>query len=228
MNRFKKIKLIAVDTNGVLLKDTFGITIKRFIESRGGVYTAELERLVLGAPHIAGGHIMALACKLPWTAQETIDAFLAEHKTYTRDDPVVVNPGVGDALALLHDTGVRITTYGGRPEDSMFAEFLHPFRAYFDRDIPYVNIDQIRPGMKEIVKERFGYHFDEVLFIDDLGKVGEVCKTLGCGFIGVPVTDFQRQLMQDAGAAHLVDSLAEVGVELLDRIDNALFNGRFW
>ncbi|MFM0286976.1 HAD family hydrolase [Paraburkholderia megapolitana] len=221
MNRFKKIKLIAVDTNGVLLKDTFGVTIKRFIEGHGGVYTAELERLVLGAPHIAGGHIMSLACRLPWTAQETIDAFLAEHKIYTRDDPVVVNPGVDDALALLHGTGARITTYGGRPEDSMFSEFLHPFRQYFDRDIPYVNIDQIRPGMKEIVK-RFGCRSDEVLFIDDLGKVGDVCKTLGCGFIGAPVTAFQRQLMQEAGVTHLVDSIAEISVELLDRIDDAL------
>jgi hypothetical protein len=228
MNRFRKIKLIAVDTNGVLLKDTFGVTIKHFVERHGGVHTPELERLVLGAPHIAGGHIMSLACKLPWTAQETIDAFLAEHRAYTRDDPVTLNPGVGEALALLHGTGARITTYGGRPEDAMFAQYLGPFRALLDAEIPYVDIDLIRPGMKEIVRDRFGLAFDEVLFIDDLAKVGEACRTLGAGFIGAPVTAFQRQLMRDAGVAHLVDSVAEISVALLDRIDTALLAGRFW
>lgn len=228
MNRFKKIKLIAVDTNGVLLKDTYGVTIKKFVEGHGGVYTAELERLVLGAPHIAGGHIMSLACKLPWTAQETIDAFLAEHKAYTRNDPVALNPGVGSALARLHATGARITTYGGRPEDYMFSEFLGPYREYLDADIPYVDIDLIRPGVKEIVTSHFGYRFDEVLFIDDLSKVGEACKVLGSGFIGAPVTDFQRQLMKEMGMAYLVDSIADVSVDLLDRIDEALLLQRFW
>lgn len=225
MSELRKIKLIAVDTNGVLLKDTFGITIKQFVERHGGIYTAELERLILGAPHVAGGHIMSLACKLPWTARETINAFLEDHKAYTRYKPVALNPGVDELFKLLQDTGARITTYGGRPEKYMFETFLGPFRQYLDADIPYTNIDEVRPGMKEIVA-RFDIKCDEALFIDDLCKVGEACKALGCGFIGIPVTQFQQYLMRDAGVAHLVDSIEDINGGLLNRVDAAMFAGR--
>lgn len=46
MSIFNKIKLVAIDVDGVLLTDTYSPAIRSFVEQHGGVYTPELERQV--------------------------------------------------------------------------------------------------------------------------------------------------------------------------------------
>ena len=117
MKQFKKIRLIALDVDGVLLNDTYSPAIKSFVEKHGGTYTPELERQVWGSPHIAGGHNMALACKLPWSAQKTIEAFFEHHKNYLIDNQIKVMPGVEDFLKIINQYDVKVTSYGGRTKD---------------------------------------------------------------------------------------------------------------
>ncbi|WHH49971.1 hypothetical protein QFA96_18585 [Pseudomonas sp. Ap32] len=55
MNKLEKIRHFAIDTNGVLLSDVYSTPIRTFVERHGGHYTADLERQILGSPHMAGG-----------------------------------------------------------------------------------------------------------------------------------------------------------------------------
>ena len=68
----EKIKLVALDSDGVVLNDTYSPVIERFVTKHGGKYTAAVERGVWGSPQLAAGQNMALACRLPWTAKETV------------------------------------------------------------------------------------------------------------------------------------------------------------
>lgn len=125
-----------------------------------------------------------------------------------KDHPVEVLPGIESTLALLNNTGSRITCYGGRNKEYSFDKHLKPYENYFDKNIPYIDINAFRPGMYEIIKEIFGLDFDEVVFIDDINRVAEVCKSLGAGFIGVPASmphNYQREEMVATGVRYMVN-----------------------
>lgn len=66
--------------------------IRTFVERHGGLYTPELEPLALGSPHMAGA-IMSPACNLPWSAMQTIEAFLVEQVEYAARHPIQLAPG---------------------------------------------------------------------------------------------------------------------------------------
>lgn len=228
MKPFKKIKAIAIDTNGVLLKDVYSGAIRQFVEGHGGAYTPDLERMVFGSPHAAGGHIMATACRLPWTSQATIDAFLATQKIYAQSNPVTLNPGAVDFLERMRATGLRVTSYGGSPKEGAFDPCLGVFEHLFDAATPYVNMGAFRPGMKEIASDAMACDPSEIIFIDDLNRVADVCRALGCGFIGMPGAFFQQAQMRDAGVPYIVRSLAEIDLPLLSGIDRSLAEKAFW
>ncbi|MGE8061123.1 hypothetical protein [Pseudomonas sp. NPDC089547] len=221
MNTLKKIRHFAIDTNGVLLNDVYSTPIRTFIERRGGHYTADLERLVLGSPHMAGGHIMALACNLPWTAMETIEAFLVEQAEYAELHPVQLAPGANALLARLKATGARITAYGGSPKAAIFDRYLAPVREYFDAELPYIDMGFARPGMVEIFRES-ATGAGELVFIDDLNRVAQVSKMLGCGFIGKPSTEYQAQQMQASGVQFICKNLDEIDEPLLQALDESM------
>lgn len=228
MKRFEKVRVIAVDTNGVLLKDVFSGAIKQFVELHGGKYTSELERMVFGSPHAAGGHIMATACHLPWTAQETIDAFLAVQKEYSKLHPVEISPGAIGFLERMSSTGLRITSYGGSPKEISFDPHLKPHQHLFDPVTPYVNMGAFRPGMREIAGEAMACNVDEIIFIDDLNRVADVCRALGCGFIGIPGGNFQHSQMRDSGVRYIVESLESINREFISIIDKHLAEHSMW
>jgi len=225
----EKIRLVALDSDGVLLNDTYSPVIERFVAKHGGEYTAAVERGVWGSPQLAAGQNMALACKLPWSAKETIAAFFAERDEYLKTHPVELMPGAGELLATLRQVGVRVTCYGGRNREYTFDRYLGHLAEYFDADIPYV--DDIRPGTKEIVRDIFGYRFDEVVFIDDINRVAEVTKVLGAGFIGVPAAmphNFQRAEMAATGVRYTVDDIRQIDAGLLQKVDAELAAGTLW
>jgi beta-phosphoglucomutase-like phosphatase (HAD superfamily) len=228
MKLFNKVRAIAIDTNGVLLKDVYSGAIKQFVERHGGQYTPELERMVFGSPHAAGGHIMATACRLPWTSQETIDAFLAEQKQYAASNPVAINPGAIEFLERMQGKGLRITSYGGSVKEVAFDPLLQPYEALFDRVTPYVNMGAFRPGMKEIAADAMGCEFDEIVFIDDLNRVADVCRALGCGFIGIPGGSYQQRQMIDSGVKYVLASLEQVDMALLTELDQRLSTQSLW
>lgn len=228
MNKFEKLRVLAVDTNGVLLKDVYSGAIKQFVELHGGQYTSELERMVFGSPHAAGGHIMATACRLPWTSQETIDAFLAVQKEYSKVHPVEINPGAIEFLERMKSTGLRITSYGGSPKEVSFDPLLEPYEYLFDPETPYVNMGAFRPGMREIAGGAMKCNADEIIFIDDLNRVADVCRALGCGFIGMPGGSYQRNQMLDSGVRYIVESFESINHELISIIDRNLAKHSMW
>ncbi|MFD9903155.1 HAD family hydrolase [Streptomyces sp. NPDC059063] len=227
----QKIRLVALDSDGVLLNDTYSPVIERFVTRHGGRYTAAVERGVWGSPQLAAGQNMALACKLPWSAKETIAAFFEEREKYLEEHPVRVTAGTGDLLATLRDAGVRVVCYGGRSREYSFDTYLGHLADYFDAEIPYVDVNDFRPGTKEIVRDIFRYDYDEVLFVDDINRVAEVTKALGAGFLGVPASmphNFQRAEMEATGVRYTVDDIRQIDLELLGKIDQELAAGTLW
>ncbi|MGC5033610.1 hypothetical protein [Micromonospora sp. DT229] len=231
MNTLQHIKLIAVDTDGVILNDTYSPVIERFVTKHGGEYTAAVERAVWGSPQLAAGQNMALACRLPWSAKDTIAAFFQERDEYLKENPPALMEGAVSLLTTLGATGARITSYGGRTRDYTFDKLLAPVAEYFDSEIPYVDVNDFRPGVKEIVRDIFGYRFDEVLFIDDINRVAEVAKALGAGFVGVPASmphNFQRAEMAQTGVRYAVDDIRQIDLTLLEKVDSELAAGTLW
>lgn len=231
MSTLNKIRLVALDSDGVLLNDTYSPVIERFVTKHGGEYTAAVERGVWGSPQLAAGQNMALACRLPWSARETIAAFFVEREEYLRDHPVEVMPGAAELLATLREVGVRVTCYGGRNREYTFDRYLGHLAQFFDAEIPYVDVNDFRPGTKEIVRDIFGYQFDEVLFVDDINRVAEVTRALGAGFVGVPASmphNYQRAEMEQTGVRYMVDDIRQIDVTLLEKVDEELAAGTLW
>ncbi|WP_225636973.1 HAD family phosphatase [Streptomyces solaniscabiei] len=228
---FDSLRLVALDTDGVLFNDTYSPVIERFVTRHGGRYTPELERAVWGSPQLAAGQFMALECKLPCSAQEVMTEFFQERDRYLQEHPVEVTPGTEGLLELLRSTGVRVTSYGGRERSYSFDRFLGHLAGYFDAETPYVDVNPFRPGVKEIVTDVFGYRYDQVLFVDDINRVAEVTKALGAGFVGVPASmphNFQRAQMAETGVRHTVGKLDEITLDVLRDVDRRLGDGTLW
>jgi|SRR5450755_229792 phosphoglycolate phosphatase-like HAD superfamily hydrolase len=231
MSTLQKIRLVALDTDGVLLNDTYSPVIERFVTRHGGEYTAAVERGVWGSPQLAAGQNMALASRLPWSAKETIAAFFAERDEYLRDHPVQLSDGVAGFLAMLRETGVRVVCYGGRNREYTFDKYLGQLAGFFDAAIPYVDVNDFRPGVREIVREIFDYQFDQVLFVDDINRVAEVTKALGAGFIGVPASlphNFQCPEMLATGVRFMVDDIRQISPDLIAKVDGEMAAGTLW
>ncbi|MFF4800347.1 HAD family hydrolase [Streptomyces sp. NPDC001351] len=210
------LRLVAVNIDGVLLNDTFSPVIHRFIVSRGGRYTAEVERAVLSRPRLEA----AAATGLEGTPEELARAYFRERDEYLREHPLRVQPGAGALLAVLRDLGVRVVCYGGL-DRSHFDAHLEAYAGFFD-DPVYVCTDAVRPGIREIAEDVFGLRCDEALFIDDAASVAEAAQALGAPFIGCPTDyehSFQEQLMRRAGVRHVVPSLEAIDEGLLRTVD---------
>jgi hypothetical protein len=70
-----------------------------------------------------------------------------------------------------------------------------------------------------------------VLFFDDVCLVGEHARLVGSGFVGLPSHapfSWQRQSMELAGLPLIVDSLHDIGEDLLRRVDRMLGVNAFW
>ncbi|MFF7794218.1 HAD family phosphatase [Streptomyces sp. NPDC007991] len=219
-DKLQQLKLAAVNIDGVLLNDTFSPVIHNFIVSRGGEYTADVERSIFSQPQLVGGQGMANAARVPWTAQEAIDVYFKEREEYTREHPVELLDGAIDLLRRLRGLGLKTVSYGGL-DKSHFDHFLGEHADLFDEP-GYVCTNDFRPGLREITTEVFGLKYDEVLFIDDVARVAEVARALDIPFIGHPSSfehSFQPQLMRESGARHIVDSLHSIDEELLRTLD---------
>lgn len=220
---FRRVRLIAVNIDGVLLNDTFSPVIHRFVARHGGVYTAELERSVFSQPQLRA----AVALGVPGTPEQIVEEYFLERQRYLEEYPVRVLDGVGALLERLRATGASLVCYGGLGR-AHFDRHLAPFAAYFDGP-GYVCTDGFRPGVREITEDVFGLHCDSALFIDDVARVGETARDLGAAFIGHPTTfehSFQRQAMQQAGVRHIVGSLGEIDDQLLRTVDAEAVAGR--
>lgn len=231
MNSLRKLRLVAIDVDGVLIDDTYLAVIERFVTRRGGVYDEDAERRIVGLHDVVVGVLVADLCGLDQPGTETRAAVYAEREEYLREHPIQVADGAEEFLLSLRELGVRAVAYGGRTREHTFDRYLKPLEDLLDHEVPYVSINDHRPGVDWIVREVIGCEFDEAVFIDDVSRVGVAARDLGAGFIGFPSSDAhrrQRRFMAEAGVRHFASSLAEITPELLTRIDGELATSTHW
>ena len=214
-----RLRLAAVNIDGVLLNDTFSPVLHRFVTSRGGAYTADLERRVFSQNRELAAHALSAALPRPIPPEQVLRDYFAEREAYLREHPVEVTPGAVRMLQRLRAAGLTTVCYGGLSGEH-FTTHLGRYRHLFDPP-EYVCTNAFRPGLREITA-MFGLDYAEVVFIDDVASVAEAARSLGAAFIGHPSNfphSHQAALMREAGARHVVASLDAVDAPLLHSLD---------
>lgn len=142
-----------------------------------------------------------------------------------------MSEGVPEFLAALQEFDVRVVCYGGRIRQHTFDRYLAHLVEFFDPAVPYVSVNEHRPGVDWIVRDVIGCDFDEAVFIDDVSRVAEAARLHRTGFIGVPAGPAhgrQRHFLEEAGVRHVVGSVGEITPHLLSRVDEELIAGEHW
>ncbi|WP_370114672.1 HAD family hydrolase [Streptacidiphilus sp. MAP12-33] len=215
----QQLRLVALNIDGVLLNDTFSPVIHHFVVSRGGTYSADLERRIFSQPRDVAGREMAAAVVPDLTGEEALSAYFADRDDYLRGNPVARADGAVDLLHRVRLLGLGVVCYGGLDKEH-FDRYLGDVADLFDGP-GYVCTNDFRPGIREIA-EIFGLEPDRTLFVDDVARVAEAARDLGASFIGVPTSfphSHQRELMREAGVRHLVDRLGAIDETLLRAVD---------
>ncbi|MEU8518050.1 HAD family phosphatase [Streptomyces sp. NBC_01216] len=228
MEHLRRISLAAVNIDGVLLNDTFSPVIHHFVTSRGGYYDAGVEREVFSRNRLAAAAALGAAAGLSWSPEEVLAAYFEERAAYLSRHPVRPLDGATALLHRLRALGLRTVCYGGL-DRSHFDRHLGEWKELFDGP-GYVCTDAFRPGVREIIAES-GLRNDQVLFIDDVARVGEAARDLDVPFVGHPgdfAHGFQASLMREAGVRHVVRSLDEIDEPLLRTVDAEAADGRLW
>lgn len=223
-----RLRLAAVNIDGVLLNDTFSPLIHQFVTRRGGVYSADVERRVFSQRQAVAGQAMADSVPQELTGEQALAAYFEEREQYLAGHPVEIMAGAVELLGRLRDAGLPVVCYGGLAA-THFDEHLGPYADLFT-DPRYICTNEVRPGIKEITAQ-FGLEHGEVLFIDDVARVAEAAKALDVPFIGHPsafVHSHQAELMRGTGVRHLVGSLDEVDEALLRTLDAEAAAGSVW
>ena len=231
MTALRKLRVVALDCDGVLIDDTYLDVIARFVTGHGGVYDAEAERDVIGLRDIVVAEKVTRLCDLDQPAEETLKQLWAARQEYLREHPIRVAEGVQDCLTALGELPVRLVCYGGRTREHTFDRYLGGFAALLDTQVPYVGINEHRPGVEHIARTVLGVEFDEIVFVDDVSRVAADAREHGAGFIGFPSSPAhgrQREFMAGYGVRHLPASLAELTPELLVTVDEELATSTHW
>ena len=227
----RKVRLVALDCDGVLIDDTYLAVIERFVTSHGGRYDAAAERDIVGLRDVVVAERVARLCGLDEPVADTLNALWTQRRRYLRDHPIRVSAGAQRLLTWLRRCGVRVVCYGGRTREHTFDAQLGHLAALLDPEHPYISVNEHRPGVDWIVRDVIGCDFDEAVFVDDVSRVADAARAHGTGFIGVPGSPAhrrQRQFMAAGGVRHIVGSLEEITPQLLARIDEELATSTHW
>lgn len=215
----KNIKLIACNVDGVLLTDTFSPVLRNLVIKGGFEYTRDIERNVYSRPRNEGREYLIRNFNLDFK-----DVFLAEREKYLQTHAHGISDGVPKFLKLISALDVRLVCYGGLGEEKLLDDFKQ-YKHYFEQ---YICTNNFRPGMKEITKDICGLEFNQVLFIDDVNSVAEHAKAHNIPFIGIPSGCFQREEMISTEVKYMLDSVKDIDVELLRKIDYEASVGTIW
>jgi beta-phosphoglucomutase-like phosphatase (HAD superfamily) len=231
VSELRRLRLVAIDCDGVLINDTYLAVIERFIRAHGGDYDARAERNIIGLRDVAVAELISELCGLNQPVADTLAGLWAERERYLREQPIAMAAGVPDFLASLRELDVRVVCYGGRAREHTFDKYLGHLVDLVDHKVPYVGVNEHRPGVDWIVREVIGCEFDQAVFIDDVSRVAQAAREHGAGFIGFPSSPAhqrQRRFMAEAGVRHIVDSIKEITPELLTRVDEELATSTHW
>ena len=231
MSGLRKVRAIALDCDGVLIDDTYLAMIARFVTEHGGVYDAAAERDVIGLRDIVVAEKVTRLCGLDQPAEKTLEQLWAARQEYLRENPIRVADGVRECLAALGKLPVRLVCYGGRTREHTFDRYLGDLVDLLDPDVPYVSINEHRPGVGHIARTVLGVGFDEIVFVDDVSRVAEDARAHGAGFVGFPASPAharQRDFMAGYGVRNFATSLADLTPELVETVDGELATSTHW
>ncbi|CAM5733432.1 hypothetical protein SBADM41S_12015 [Streptomyces badius] len=95
------LRLAALNIDGVLLNDTFSPVIHQFVVSRGGTYSAALERSVFSQSQHIAGQRLAAAVGGGMTGEAALAADFEERAAHVGRHPVTITPGTHRLLLRL-------------------------------------------------------------------------------------------------------------------------------
>ncbi|MET9496593.1 HAD family phosphatase [Streptomyces sp. NPDC006552] len=228
-DKFVRLRLVALNIDGVLLNDSFSPVIHRFVTGRGAAYTVDTERAVFSQQRRLAGVGLAAAVGGSLSGEEALAAYFEERDQYLLEHPVEVRQGTVELLHRLRGLGLRTVCYGGLGREH-FTAFLGEHADLFDTP-GYICTDAFRPGLHEIATEFFGLAHDQVLVVDDVARVAEEARLLGMPFVGLPSFfehGHQRALMREAGVRRLVEGLDALDEPLLRALDREATAGTLW
>ncbi|ADJ46944.1 hypothetical protein AMES_5119 [Amycolatopsis mediterranei S699] len=231
MSGFEKLRVVALDCDGVLIDDTYLAMIARFVTEHGGRYDAAAERDVIGLRDLVVAEKITRLCGLDQPAELTLKQLWAARQDYLAEHPIRVAAGARDGLEALAKLPVRLVCYGGRTREHTFDHHLGDFADLLDPEVPYVSINEHRPGVEHITRTVLGVAFDEIVFVDDVSRVAEDARAHGAGFVGFPSSPAharQREFMAACGVRHFATSLAGLTPELLATVDGELAASTHW
>lgn len=219
------IKLIAVDLDGPLLIDTFSPLLLEICKFRGIEYTSEVESKTFSQPRDKvveylkeiHGHTFSQD-ELDSSTEDYLQTFFVMREEFMKNNKKGMREGVPKFIEMIASTGIKMISYGGLNEEYMREE-LGEYANAFDQ---YVCTNDFRPGLREIVKDIYKLEFSEVLFIDDVNSVAKHAKELGTPFIGIPSKEpwsWQKKDMIKTGVRYIYDSLGDIDLSLLEKID---------
>ncbi|WRZ87691.1 HAD family phosphatase [Streptomyces sp. NBC_01007] len=229
MEALRTLRAAAVNIDGVLLDDSFSPVLYRLVRRYGGAYTCELEQRLFSQPRLAAARVLLEATGSTLGEQEIIGEYFAERERYLDEHPVRPLDGAAELLHRLRALGLEVVCYGGL-DGSHFQRHLGRWAGLFTEP-RYLCTDGFRPGIREIVRDRFGLGYGQVLFIDDVARFAQRARELDVPFIGRPSGfehGFQRELMRGLGVRHLVRGLGEIDEALLRTLDGEAAAGTVW
>ena len=215
MNR---IKLIAIDIDGVVLKDTYSPVLKKIIEKYNGTYTRELERNAFSRNRKEAATYIANALNISLPPEQLISEYFQERERYMTTHESGIETGAVDFLAAIQELDVDIIFYGGLSEK----ELHHDIKSCMKYVNEYVCTNDFRPGINEIAN-MYRVPPSNVLLIDDVAFFAENAKKKKALFIGVPSHfpfSYQKEEMHHLGVQYMVDSISSISVEMIRDIDN--------
>lgn len=212
------LKAIAVDLDGVLLRDTFSPILKQLVANYGGEYSRKLEARLFSCNQQLAAVALAETLGLPLPPEQIIADYFACRDVYLAEHDGGLLPGAAAFIDRLRRLDVRLICYGGLQEaqiDAVFAGCLPVFERY-------VCTNAFRPGVTQIVQQVLQLPADRVLFIDDVNRVAVAARQLGCAFIGITGDHphpWQAEAMAQTGVRYRFDSVAAITEPLLMQID---------
>ena len=211
------LSAIAVDLDGVLLRDTFSPILQRLVRRYGGHYSRQLEARLFSCTQRLAAQALIDELDLALTPESVIADYFACRAEYLIDHDAGLLPGAAAFIARLSRLDVRLICYGGLEEAQIDAAFA-PCRPVFER---YVCTDAFRPGVVEIVRDILDEPPQQVLFIDDVNRVASAAQALGCPFIGITgdhPLPWQAEAMVQQGVRFRLDAVSQISDALLRQI----------
>ncbi len=223
------IRHIFLHLDGVVLENILAPVMLSLIHKLGGNYSAGLENNILSRSQVHAATHLIRHLRLELSVDEIIELYREERNAYLHVNQIRQKEGLEHFLEMLNENGYRVIAYGGADRE-YFLENTGNIRHYFAGE-GYIQTRDIRPGVKEIIRDIYRIGFHEALFIDETLAVAEAAKEHDVPFIGISnehLFSFQRQEMELLGVKYFVHSLSDIDLPFITNIQRSTLLGNIW